>query len=66
MATLQDVVVTIVAAGSASVIVRRILEFVVPGRGESACSSCSPSCAVKPEAEKPEPAAHVLHLVRKR
>ncbi len=64
----QDVIVTTVALGAISLIVRRMVGFVKPkAEGESPCGACGAtsagSCATRTEA--PAPGTPMpLHLVR--
>ena len=60
----QDVLVTLIATGAASVLLRRVFACVAPAKDESPCGSCSPSCAAKPAGAPPAAPSDVLHVVR--
>lgn len=42
---LQDMFVTVVAAGAAFVLVRNVFTMFRPARNGSACNACGPACA---------------------
>ena len=60
MAYLQDVIVTAVALGAGWIVVRRMVGFVTPTRGEPACANC-PTAS---RSAAPAPAEHPLVFVK--
>jgi hypothetical protein len=64
IALLQDVFVTVAAAGAAFVLVRNIVTMFRPARNGSACNACGPTCAGT-EPNAPATTVVPLKLVRR-
>lgn len=63
LALLQDVFVTVAAAGAAFVLVRNVVAMFRPARNGPSCNACGPACGTQSNA--PASAVVPLKLVRR-